>query len=108
MVPLLTTLLPILQGALKDGFGEAVAACDVPELCTFLSVDSCQRSFSWTHKNVDLALHPVVGFVLQVGDAEKFPQALGFESMNRFFFPESGNRVLVSQPWGRMEMTRDL
>ena len=69
---------------MKDGFGEAVAACDVPELCTFLSVDSCQRSFSWTHKNVDLALHPVVGFVLQVGNAEKFPRAIGFKSQDPF------------------------
>ena len=32
----------------------------------------------WTHKDVDLALHPVVGPLLQVGGAEKFPQALGF------------------------------
>ena len=29
---------------------------------------------------LDLALHPVVGLVLQVGDVEKFPQALGFQS----------------------------
>ena len=33
----------------------------------------------WTHKEGDLALHPVVGFALQVGDVEKFPQALGFK-----------------------------
>ena len=39
----------------------------------------------WTHKEVDLAPHPVVGLVLQVGDAEKFPQALGFESLDLFF-----------------------
>ena len=32
-VPLSTTALPILQGALKDGFGEAVVACDKPEPC---------------------------------------------------------------------------
>ena len=38
-----------------------------------------------THKEVDLALHPVVGVVLQVGDAEKFPQARGFESLDPFF-----------------------
>ena len=38
-----------------------------------------------THKEADLALHPVVGVVLQVGDAEKFPQALGFESQDPFF-----------------------
>ena len=30
-------------------------------------------------QEVDLAPHPVVGLALQVGNAEKFPQALGFE-----------------------------
>ena len=34
-------------------------------------------------KSIPLA-HPVVGLVLQVGDAEKFPQALGFESLDPF------------------------
>ena len=34
---------------------------------------------------VDLAPHPVVGPVFQVGDVEKFPKALGFESLDRFF-----------------------
>ena len=29
---------------------------------------------------VDLAPHPVVGLALPVGDMEKFPHALGFES----------------------------
>ena len=68
---------PTLQGALKDGFGEAVVACDMPEPCQISSVGSCQKRSVWTHKEVDLAPHPVVGFVLQVGDAEKFSQALG-------------------------------
>ena len=34
------------------------------------------------HKEVDLAPHPVVGPVLHVRDAEKFPQALGFNELN--------------------------
>ena len=34
------------------------------------------------HKEVDLARHPVVGLVFQVGDAEKFPQALRFEGLD--------------------------
>ena len=38
----------------------------------------------WTHKEVDLALHPVVDLVLEVGDAEKFSQALGLDSLNPF------------------------
>ena len=32
-----------LRGALKDGFGEAVVACDMPEPGRFLSLDSCQK-----------------------------------------------------------------
>ena len=67
----------VAQGTLKDGFGEAVVTCDMPALCKFLSLDSRQKRFMWTHKEVDLAPHPVVGLVLQGGDMEKFPQALG-------------------------------
>ena len=72
--PLLTTASPTLQGALKDAFGEAVEACDMPEPCKFPSTDSCQKRFLWTHKEVDFALHPV-SLVHQVGDVEKFPEA---------------------------------
>ena len=60
-------------------------ACDIPEPCKFPSLDSFQRRFPWTHKEVDLAPHQVVGFVLQVGDTKKFPHALGFESLDPFF-----------------------
>ena len=38
---LLTVVLPILQGALKNGIGEAVVARHMPEICEFLSPDSC-------------------------------------------------------------------
>ena len=54
-------------------------ARDISEPCKFPFHDSSQRRILWTHKGVDLAPHPVVGLVLQVGNAEKFPQALGFE-----------------------------
>ena len=54
--PLPTTASPTLKGALKDGFGEAVVACDMPEPCKFPSLDSCQKTFLWTHKGVDNAL----------------------------------------------------
>ena len=47
--------------------------------------------FPWTHKDLDLAKHPVVGFVLKVGDTEKFPQVLGLESLDPFFFFFSGS-----------------
>ena len=79
---------------MKDGFGEAVVACDMPEPCKFLSLDSCKKRFLWTNKGVDLGPHPVVGLVPQVGHTEKFPQALGFESL--YSVLRVGNQV--SQP----------
>ena len=69
--------------------------CDMPEPCKCPSLDNCQNRFLWTHKEVGLALLPVVGRVLQVGDTETFPYALGFESLNPFF--QSASRVHVSQ-----------
>ena len=66
-------------------FGEAVVACDMPKTCKFPFLDSYQKMFLWTHKEVYLAPHPVVGLVLQVGDAGKFLQALGFESLDPLF-----------------------
>ena len=78
----LPAMSPTLQGALKDGLEEAVVACDMPEPCKFPSLDSCQKRFLWTPKEVDLALHPFVGLVLQVRDAEKFPQAFDFKVLH--------------------------
>ena len=52
--------------------------------CKFPSLDSCKK-FLWTHKGADLAPHSVVGLVLRVEDAEKFPHALSFESLDPFF-----------------------
>ena len=51
---------------------------------SFLSLDSCQKRLLWIHKEVDLAPHPVVGLVLQVEDAEKCPQSLGFKGLDQF------------------------
>ena len=53
--------------------------------CKILSLDNCLKRFLWTHKKVNLASHPVIGLVLQVGDGEKFPHALSFESLDPFF-----------------------
>ena len=80
-----------------------------PDPCKFPSLDSCQKSFLWTHKEVDLAPHQVVGLVLQVGDMETFPHTLGFGSLDLFFFFffESASRVHVSQPQRRQGVTRD-
>ena len=58
--------------------------CGMPEPCKCPPIDSCQKTFLWIHKGVDHAPHPAVGLVLQVGDAEKFPQALGFEGQDCF------------------------
>ena len=77
-------------------FGEAIVACDMPEPCKFPSLDSCQKGFMWTHKEVDLAPHQVAGLVLEVGDTEKFPQTFGFEGLDPFF--QSASRVHLSQP----------
>ena len=72
-----TMALPTLKGALRDGFWQAVLEPDMPEPCQFLflSLDSSKKRFLWTHKEADLALHPVFGFVLQVG---KNAQIKGF------------------------------
>ena len=69
----------------------------MPEPCKPPSLDSCQKRFLWTHKEVDLAAHPVVGLMLKVGDMEKLPHVLGFESLDPFF-SEAGRRVHASQP----------
>ena len=58
---------------------------DMPEPCKFPSLYSCQKRFLWTNKEIDLAPHPVVSLVLQVGDTEKFSYALGSESLDPFF-----------------------
>ena len=84
--------LPTLQGALMDGSGEAAMVCDMPEPCKFPSLDnSCHKRFLWTRKEVDLAQHPVVGLV-RVGDAQRFPKALGFESLDPFFRDSNNNK----------------
>ena len=65
--PLPTTASPTFKGALKDGFGQVVVACDMSEPCKFLSLDSCQKRFLWTHKEVDLAPHPVIAVTQKIG-----------------------------------------
>ena len=64
------------------------------------SLDSCQKRFLWTPEEVDLAKHPIVGLVLQVGDSEDFPRELGFENVDLYCFLVFfiANRIYVSQP----------
>ena len=80
-------------------------ACDVPESCKFPSLDSCQKRFLWTHKEVELARHSVAGFALQMGDVEKFPQALGFESLDPVFQSQRAGFMFHSHTggWRRQE-----
>ena len=66
----------------------------------------CQKRFLWTNKEVDLALHPVVGLVLQVEDEGKFPHELGFKSLDPF--SELASKDHVPQPLKRLAMTCDL
>ena len=75
----------------------------MPEPCEFTSLDSCQKRFLWTYKEVDPAPHPVVDLVLQVGDAENFPRHLVSKAW--IPFSESARRIHVSQPLRRMEVT---
>ena len=72
---------------------------DMPELCKFLSLDSCQKSFLWTHKKV-LAPYLVIGLMLQVGEAVTFPKALGFESLGPFFQNQRAGAMFHSHRGG--------
>ena len=80
--------------ALKGYPGEAVMACEMPEPCEFPSLKMFLKRLPWTRSEVDHAPHPVVGLVLQVGDAKKVPPALGLKSLDPFFFffPELARR----------------
>ena len=76
-----TTVSPTLQGVLTDGAGEAVVPCDMNETCEFPSLDSCQKKFLSAHKEVDLALHPVVGLVQQMEMRSSF-YTLDFKNLD--------------------------
>ena len=69
---------------------------DMPKPCKFSSLDSCQKRFLWAQKEVEHSLHTAIGLTLQVGDAEKFSQVLGLESL--YIFLGVRKQVHVSQP----------
>ena len=50
----------------------------------FPSLDSCHRRFLWINEEVDLVLHPVVGLVIQVQNAEKLSRAFCLETLDPF------------------------
>ena len=51
----------------------------------------------WTHKEVDSAPHPVICLVLQIGDAEKFLQALGLKSLNLLLSQQEGPCLIATE-----------
>ena len=69
---------------------------------SFGILTNARKRFLWTHWEIDLAAYPVVGLVLQVGDAEKFPQAFGFESLDPLFrFSKQGPCSTAMEEAGR-------
>ena len=82
--PVPTAVSPTLQCDLKNVAIEAVMVRDMLKPCEFSPLDSCRKKFLGTQKDVDLALHPVTGLVLQEGYEEKFPKATGLESVDLF------------------------
>ena len=61
--PLLTTALLILQGALREDFGEVVVVCDMPKPCKFLINMLISNSKSKTrqkknNKETSLIMYP--------------------------------------------------
>ena len=106
--PLPTTVSSNLQGALKDGYGEAVVAYDMTKQHKFQSLDGCLQRLLWANKEVDLAPLPVVGLVHKVEDAEKSPQTLSLKmSLDHFFRVTNwASRVHVSQPQKSEKITR--
>ena len=85
-----------LQGALKDDFGEAVVACDMPEPCKFPSLDSCQkRSRGPTMKLSSLCIQ---SFVLCSKRRCRDVFSGAWFRKPGSFFSESASRVHASQP----------
>ena len=69
-------------------------------LLTTVSLDRCQKRFLWTHKEVDLALHPVIVLVFEVGDTEMFPWVLSFESLDPFLQGQQAESMFCSYRGG--------
>ena len=68
------------------GFVEAVVACDMLKSCSFCLFAVARSGSCGPTKKVVLAQHQVIGLVPQGVDTEKFPKALGFISLDPFFF----------------------
>ena len=92
-----TTVLPTIQPRCPEG--RMLRGCHGMWHARTMQISifwQLQKRFLLTHMEVDLAPHPDIGLVLQVGDMGKCPQALDFESLDPFL--ESASWVYVSQP----------
>ena len=74
--------VPLTPRCPEGCFGQAIVARDMTEPCNLPSLDSCRRMFPVGPRRADHVPHPVVGLVLQAGDAEKFLRALDLESLD--------------------------
>ena len=63
--PLPTTPSPTLRGAPKDGFGEAVVACDMPEPGKFPSLRYQLQSKEANHIHLDAGVRLKPSFILK-------------------------------------------
>ena len=61
-------------------------ACDMPEPCKFPSLDGCQKGSCGPTRKLSFLCTQSFALCSKKGDAEKFPHALGFESLDPFFF----------------------
>ena len=66
--PLPTMESPTLQGAMKDGFGEAVVACDIPEPCKFPCLVKRRETASGVRNILIWAKLPHTPFLSLPGD----------------------------------------
>ena len=97
---------PRCRPSSKDGLEETLVACDTPEPCKFPSFDSCQEELPvCPTRKLTLFRSPVVGLVLQVGNAETFPQHLFLTAW--ITFSVSSSRIYVPQPYKRLQMTKE-
>ena len=76
---------PPSKGALKDNFGQAVVACDMPDSCKFPSLNSTVSRRGSCGPTREFILLRTKSFVCAPGrDAEKFSRAFGFEGLDFF------------------------
>ena len=84
---------PTFKGALKDDFGEAVVACEMPEPCKFSFLDSCQKRGSCGPTR-ELILLRIQSLVLC--SSRSFLMHLVSKSLDPFFFRVSKHGLCLT------------